>query len=998
MREADNSTVLPARDRLSGAFETNETAQNKSKDCGTQIDKEADDMTINDRIHGFTVTNIQPVAEIGSELVTMRHDKTGARLLWMKNGDENKLFSIAFKTTPCDDTGIFHILEHSVLGGSKKYPVKEPFLELMKGSMNTFLNAMTFPDKTMFPVSSRNDADFMNLTRVYLDAVFCPAIYDNPGIFQQEGWHIELRSPEDEPIYKGVVFNEMKGAFSSVQDRMGTEIKRMLFPDNCYGFESGGDPAAIPDLTYGQFLAGHREFYHPSNAYIYLDGSVDIDAVLALIDGEYLCGYDRSDADHKIALQAPIAPTTRTAEYEIAPEEPAENRAHVAVGKVLADWRERGKQVALRAVGEVLAGSNDAPLKRALLDTGLCRDVSLDLEDGVMQPFGILSILNTDEAHVGTLLDVVRTTAEDLIEKGLNREDLAAALNRLEFRERDAKEPRGLIRNINMLSSWLYGGDPLLYVGCDQVFRFLRGQLDTGYFEGLVREWLLEEEGRATLTMLPSRTYGERLRKAEAARLKAISTAWTPAERDEIIAQNGRLDAWQRSVDTPEQLATMPQLPLSEVSEKPLPMPTEAGDGEGFTVLFHQAKEKGIVSLRLFFSLADCAPEQISALSDMTCLLGSLPTARRDGAALQRAVKSLLGETHYSVAAFGKRARPEVCRPFFVAKARFLEQNADEALALLAEILTETQFDHADVVRELLLQADEETRQRIIGMGSRYAMGRACAALSAESAVTELAGGFEAYSRRHRLLADADAAIPALIRSLVALQGVIFTRARLSASLTASAKMPLARLAALLPEGKRPTAQELAFSLDLPAAQGILIPAPVSYCGWALPQRVDDMAVWNVASTILSLEYLWNEVRVKGGAYGAGASVNRMGEAAFYSYRDPSPAATLEICRGAAAFLRQYCADKPSLDRYIISTIAQGEPLLSDSERGGAADALWLRGVSEEERLAERRRMLAVTAADLEAVCDCLETEGIRCVVASQEALNACGGLTIESI
>ncbi|MBR4443440.1 MAG: insulinase family protein [Clostridia bacterium] len=954
-------------------------------------------MKIADKIHGFTVTGVQPVPEIGATLTIMRHDGTGARLLWMDNSDENKLFSIAFKTIPGDDTGIFHILEHSVLGGSKKYPVKEPFLELMKSSMNTFLNAMTFPDKTMFPVSSRNDADFMNLTRVYLDAVFCPAIYDNPGIFQQEGWHIELRDPSDEPLYKGVVFNEMKGAYSSVYRRMGREIERMLFPDTCYGFSSGGDPAAIPNLTYEQFLAGHRTFYHPSNAYIYLDGPVDIDAVLALID-EYIGGCGPSDAARDIDWQQPIAPAAKTAEYEIAPDEPMEMRTHVAVGKVLGGWQDREKLMALHVIGEALAGSNDAPLKRALLDTGLCRDVSLDVEDGVLQPYGVLEILNTDPEHVGKLLDTVRETAAALIEKGFDREDLAAVLNRLEFRERDGQEPRGLIRNINILSSWLYGGDPLMYVTCDSLFAFLREQLETDYYENLAREWLLDESGRATLTMLPSREYGAKLREAEAARLKAVSDAWTDADRAAVIEANAKLDAWQQSVDTPEQLATMPQLPLSEVSEKPLPLRTEAGVENGLSVLFHPAREKGLVSLTLYFSLADRTEEELSRLSVMGGLLGSLPTAKRDGPSLQRAVKSLLGEIHYKVEAFGARGKPETCKVFFAVKARFLEKNLSGALALIAEILTETQFDRTDVVKELLLQADEETRQRIISAGNRYAMGRARAALSAESAVAELTGGFEAYRRRHALLDKADEAIPALAEALSALQKTVFTRTRLTASVTAVDKPDIAALNELLPLGEQPAALETAFRLSVPAAQGILIPSTVSYTGYALPEPVEDMAVWRVASTILSLEYLWNEVRVKGGAYGAGATLNRLGEAAFYSYRDPSPAKTLETCRGAAAFLRAFCADGKALDRYIISTIAQGEPLQSDSERGDTADAMWMRGVTEAERQAERTAILAVTADSVASICPRLEEKAAICVVASQNALDGCGSLAVESI
>ena len=317
-------------------------------------------MKVNDKIHGFAVTRTAPAPCSGSELIEMRHEKTGAQLVWLKNSGENKLFSIAFRTPPSDDTGIFHILEHSVLGGSKKYPVKEPFLELMKGTMNTFLNAMTYPDKTVFPVSSRNDADFMNLTRVYLDAVFDPAIYYNPNIFRQEGWHIEMRSESDEPVYKGVVFNEMKGALSSVYSRMETEIMGALFPDSCYRFESGGLPEAIPELTNEQFLEGHRTYYHPSNAYIYLDGPVDIDAVLEVIDGEYLSRYEKRDVLSEIPVQSTIAPAVKKCFYEITPDEEEAGHTYLVIGKVLGDWHAREKITAAAVLSEALTGSNDA--------------------------------------------------------------------------------------------------------------------------------------------------------------------------------------------------------------------------------------------------------------------------------------------------------------------------------------------------------------------------------------------------------------------------------------------------------------------------------------------------------------------------------------------------------------------------------------------------------------------------------------------------------------
>ena len=957
-------------------------------------------MNVDDRLHGFLVTRVQPVEEIGATLIAMTHEQTGAQLIWMKNGEENKLFSITFKTTPRDSTGVFHILEHSVLGGSKKYPVKEPFLELMKSSMNTFLNAMTFPDKTMFPVSSRNDADFMNLTRVYLDAVFCPAIYDNPGIFHQEGWHVEMRKPEDTPLYKGVVFNEMKGALSSVYRRMGSEMERMLFPDNCYGFESGGDPACIPDLTYEQFLAYHREFYHPSNAWIYLDGPVDIDAVLALIDGEYLCRYTRSEEKHDIPAQAPIALKCETAEYEVAPEEPMENHAHIVTGKVLASWQEREKIAALNLIAEVLTGSNDAPLTRALLDTGLCRDVSMGVEDGVMQPFGMLEINNTEAEHLDRLMETVKTVASGLVEKGINRDDLTAALNRMEFKDRKGEEPKGLIRGINMLSSWLYGGDPMLYLGCDRLYAFLREKLNTRYYEDLLKEWLLDETGRATLTMLPSKDYGKRLVEAEQARLAALADSWTQADRDRIIEENRQLDEWQQSVDTPEQLATMPVLPLSEVSEKPLPLPTQVDSEAGVTLLRHPTSQKGLVSLSLYFNVADLNADQLSDLSALSTLLGNLPTQKKDGPTLQREIKALLGDISYGVTAFGKPQSPELCRPFFVVNAEMLEKNLTAGLSLIAEILTETSFDCPDVIRELVLQRDENMKQAIIGAGNRFAMRRARAALTAEAALTELTDGFEGYRRQHALASDPEGKLPGFIGRLKALPGAVFTVSRLTAGVTAQNAVSIAVLLSLLPTGDKPACEEVRFTLDVPRAQGILIPAAVSYSGYALPGLVRDRAVWNVASTILSLEYLWNEVRVKGGAYGAGAGVGALGDVSFYSYRDPSPAKTLTTDRGAGQFLRAFCAGKPSLDRYIISTIAQGEPLQSDDARGIAADGMWMRGITEEERAERRARTMRVKADDLAALCDALDERGTLCVVGAQQALDACADehLTIDNL
>ena len=948
-------------------------------------------MKVNDKIHGFAVTRTAPAPNSGSELIEMRHERTGAQLVWLKNSGENKLFSIAFRTPPSDDTGIFHILEHSVLGGSKKYPVKEPFLELMKGTMNTFLNAMTYPDKTVFPVSSRNDADFMNLTRVYLDAVFDPAIYYNPNIFRQEGWHIEMRSESDEPVYKGVVFNEMKGALSSVYSRMETEMMAALFPDTCYRFEAGGLPEHITDLTNEQFVNGHRTYYHPSNAYIYLDGPVDIDAVLELIDSEYLSRFDKREVSSEVPAQKPVAPAVKKCFYEITPDEEEAGHTYLVMGKVLGDWQEREKITAASVLGEALTGSNDAPLKRALLDTGLCLDVSLDVSDGILQPFGCLYINNTDEENCGKLKETVKTAVSELCDKGIDRELLTAALNRLEFRFRAGGEPRGLTRNISALSAWFYGGDPLHYLELGEVYDSLRSKVDSGYFEELLREWLLDDSGRAEVYLLPSRTYGEEQKTAEKKRLAAIVDGLSCEERSVIVEQNRQLDEWQQSVDTPEQLATMPHLALSEVSPEPLRYDTEVTEMNGVTVLKHTAQDSGISVLNLYFSLADCNETQLSAAAAASELFGELPTKRSSAADLQRRITGLLGSINYGVDVFSKSGEPEKCSPYFSVKARFLEKNTDEALALMAEILTETDFSDISAVTELLKQTDENYKQSIIANGHTYSMMRVRGALSAESAVNELVSGYEGYKRLH----EAIKAPEKLAEEIKALSSRIICTARLIASVTGNADIK--PLLGALPEGTAAARSDMSFKLEIPEKQGIIIPSGVSYSAMAFPDNSADTAVRKVLFRALSLEYLWNEVRIKGGAYGTGAVITASEEQAFFSYRDPSPAASIETYRKSADFIADYCGGAPDITQYIISTIAKEEPLMSDGNRSAKADGLWFRGITDEERGAEKKRMLAVTAEQLREAAETLRSFGNVCVMGTEAAMEGLD-LTLDTL
>ncbi len=934
-------------------------------------------------LHGFNITDKRKSGD--AEFIMMRHEKTGAGLAWLNNKEENKLFSISFKTVPEDDTGVFHILEHSVLGGSEHYPVKEPFLYMLKSSMNTFLNAMTFPDKTMFPVSSRNNTDFMNLTKVYLDAVFKPEIYTNPNIFYQEGHHIEYHADGDTPAYKGVVFNEMKGVVSSVHERMESELMAMIFPESCYRFEYGGLPSAIPNLTNQQFIDTHKRFYHPSNSYIWLDGDIDIESVLELIDS-YLSEYNKNDCLPEIPMQKPVN-SDRTEYYEIAPDESEEKQTYLAIGKILASWQEREKVLAYSVLCEALTASNDSPFKRAVLDTGLCLDVELSLSDGISQPFGILRINNIDKDDKDRILSAVKDIVSDIVRDGIGHDILSASVNREEFNFLEGEEPQGLTRCINAMSSWLYGGDPMLYIDCQNVFESLRKKIDTGYFEQLLSEWLLDENGRAVLCMIPSRTYGEEQKRQEQERLDNEIANMSAEEKAELIRLNNVLDEWQKNPDSAEDIAKIPVLSLSEVSENPIDYRTHESELNGVTILNHPAKNKGIISVNLWFDVSDFSRAELETLSLIDRLVSELPTKKYSGIELTQKIIDVLGNISTDISAFSKPESPDKCKVYFSVKSRFLTRNFSSAQALIAEILTSTIYDNAEIISEIISQDKEELRQDIIADGHRFAMRRARSAMSAESAVAELINGFESY----RFIREIDDnRICEVIPDIIKLAERVFCKARLTASITSAETASLESLINALPDGEKMQSAELSLSeLDMESAksQGIVIPSGVSYSGAVLAERTCDKALWDVLSTLMTYEYLWNEVRVKGGAYGTGSGTNSLGETAFYSFRDPSPNLSLDVYAKSADFLKEYCAESPDITQYIISTIARGEPLISDGEYGTTADIFRFRGTDFEERKNIRKRILSMKYSDLLSAVPYLENQGSYCVIGSKETV-----------
>ena len=621
-------------------------------------------MQKNDVIHGFRIERVRPVEGLSATLWEMTHEKTGAALCWVDRKDANKAFSIAFKTLPTDSTGVFHIIEHSVLCGSDRYPVKEPFVELLKSSVRTFLNAFTYPDKTVYPVSSRNDRDFLNLIDVYLDAVLHPLIYHKPEIFRQEGWRYE---GEGESLcYQGVVFNEMKGAFASPQTVMYNEIQRLLFPDNCYRHVSGGDPQCIPDLTYEQFIASHKKHYHPSNARISLVGSIDVDAVLGKIDS-FLSAYERQEADFTIPMQRPAAQVTEEVPFEIGADEPKDGRAIIASATLLGTFETAERNYAASVLSDYLAGDNDAPLKRAVIDRGLAQDFSIELDDSMQQSYLFWQAMNTDADRREALETTVRETLEKLVAEGLDKERLTACFRSFAFRMRDREGeawlPRSLNEALSLLNTWLYGGDPMDGLTVEAPLKALEEKLSGDYFDRLMRELFLDNTHTAIVVLVPSETLGKEKREKEAARVSAEAAAWTDVDRERIRAQAESLKLFQQTPDSEEALRTIPMLKLSDLTDRPEPLLTERTERNGVTVLRHTVGTE-LALFRTHFAADDLTLDELPALSVLCHVLGSMATKRHSRAALPLAVKNTIGRLDFSPTVYqGSDADAACCFP-----------------------------------------------------------------------------------------------------------------------------------------------------------------------------------------------------------------------------------------------------------------------------------------------------------------------------------------------
>ncbi len=941
---------------------------------------------------GFSVRKIIPLPELSGSAYVMRHEASGARALWVSCDDDNKSFAIAFKTPPADDKGVFHIIEHSVLCGSDRFPVKEPFVNLLKTSMQTFLNALTFGDKTMYPVASTNTADLENLMDVYLDAVLHPAIYHRPRIFEQEGWHYEL-TEEGELTYNGVVFNEMKGATSDPDDVLFLGLDRAMFPDTPYRFESGGDPRAIPTLTYEQFLDAHARHYDLANSYIIFYGDMDIERELAFVD-ERLRGATSRDAGapNPLPLQQPVRPELSRITMATAPE-----NASVALAYAVGTSADRERVLASDVLLDAIAGSNEAPLKRVVLDAGLADDFHAILVDGELQPRVVFQLKGAKEGVAQTFRTLVEQTCARLCREGIGHDQLAASLAQAEFnlREQDfGSYPTGIAVSMLVMSSWLYDDDrPVDYLRYEDELASMKAGLDEGYFERLLESLICNSEHCAEVELVPVNEGSASEEAAELAeRLAALSSEDLEHINDEVAA----LRREQETPDAPEDLAKLPQLKVSDIGPaKAEPAMIEVA--APLPCLAHELDTRHIDYVYHYFDLRHLAFEDLPYVGMLGSLLGKLPTEHHTAAELDTLVELNLGALEFFSETHVDDDDLSRALPKFVVGASALSEKVRELAVIPSEVWGTTRFDDTARILAILQQRRIALEQHFVNAGHASAMARLSAQYSKAARISGAIAGVDYYLFLKDLLAHWDErkdALPALLKDL---SSRIFTASNVTVSFTGSAedRELFWEAGGMLGLSPSDCTHRLEVPMSKPCNEAFVIPSNVSYVGAGMgPSPHDDgsFGVWSVAQRVLSYDYLWNEVRVKGGAYGTGFRRMQSGIEQFWSYRDPGIDATLARYDAASAWLEAWDPTEDEFTGYVVSTVASHDAPTKPRQLARRQDVLHFSHKPEGWRDQVRSEELSATAQVIKSLSKPLaDLHDCRtaCVFGPREAIEA---------
>ncbi len=946
------------------------------------------------------------VSDLHSDGYLFLHKKSGARIFILKNDDRNKVFYVAFRTPPEDSCGTPHILEHTVLCGSDKYRAKDPFIELAKGSLNTFLNAMTYPDKTVYPVASTNDRDFKNLSDVYMDAVLHPAIYRNEKIFRQEGWHYELFDAKEELKLNGVVYNEMKGAFSSPDDVLDRFTYTSLYPETAYALESGGDPEEIPDLTYEHFLDLHRKYYHPSNSYIYLYGDMDMEERLEWLDREYLSKYDMIKVDSGLTLQKPFTKMARSVKkYSLSDAEELTDNTYLAYNCVVGDNLDPKLYLAFQILQYALLDAPGAPLKQALLDARIGKDIESTYENGILQPYFAIIAKYANETDQERFLTCIRDTLTSLVNEGLDKKSLMAGINLFEFRYLEAdfgSYPKGLMYGLQALDSWLYDDtNPFMHIEQKGTFAFLRKELEeeTGYFEKLVKKYLIDNTHSSLVILRPEKGLTAKKDQETAAKLAEYKAGLSPEEVKKIIKDTKELKKYQETPSTREELLTIPMLQISDIEKKALNLKNREVIHDGFRVLHHDIYTNGICYFGLMFSLQSMPERLVPYAALLRYLLGNVNTEHYTYHELASEVNLATGGISYEIRGFNDIRNGVDFDVEFDVRTKVFTDRIGRAGELMEEILFTSDFSDRKRLREILRRIISKMQEALPAAGNQTAAGRVLSYINDRNYYGDRINGISFYRFVCALEKDFDTRKAArTAKNLQDALDIVLHRDNLMVDVTGDAACF---------EGARDIGSMIASKLDpkpsVPAKfkfdekklnEGFRTASQVQYVAKAgnflsagLPYRGE----LKVLRVIMGYDYLWNQVRVLGGAYGCSASFSRVGDAFMVSYRDPHLKRSLKVFDEAVDYVRNFKVGSRDMTKYIIGTISDLDTPLTPRAEGAVSLSAFMSYMTDEDLQRERDEVLSCTEKKIRELAPYLEKtmeQNYICVVGAEEKID----------
>ncbi len=955
-----------------------------------------------EQLQTYTVLMQCDIRDINSKGYLLKHNKTGARVALLSNDDDNKVFYIGFRTPPKDSTGVAHIIEHTVLCGSDKFPVKDPFIELAKGSLNTFLNAMTYPDKTVYPVASCNDKDFQNLMDVYLDAVFHPNIYHEEKIFKQEGWHYELESAEDDLTINGVVYNEMKGAFSSPDDVLYREIMNSLYPHTSYGVESGGDPDVIPELTYEEFLAFHQKYYHPSNSYIYLYGNMDMAEKLQYIDEAYLSKYETLTVDSEPSVETPFAKTvTVEKSYPIMESESETGNTYLSYNVSLGENMDRKENFGFQALIDAVASAPGAPVKQALLDAGVGTDISCIYEVDIRQPFFSIVAKNAEASQKEEFISIIEEALQKLAENGVDKKALAAAINHDEFKYREAdfgSYPKGLMYGLQMCETWLYDDNkPFVYLELADTYKTLKKELDTSFYEEMITRCLLNNTHKSVVVVKPVKGLTGQKEKALSASLAQKKAAMTKEEIAQIVADTEALKRYQEEPSAKEDLEKIPLLTREDMKKEALPYCNEEKKVGDTLLLYHDIFTNGIGYLRFMFDLRQVPEELFPYVGLLKAMIGLVDTKEHSYSELYSEINLQTGGIVPAVNTYTDARDLSQYKVTFDLKVKTLYENLPQAFALAEEILTESVYTDGKRLYELVAESRSDKQAQMMSAGHSLAAGQALSYLSKPAMIMDHINGMAFYRVLEELEKDFDRHKEELTANLQKVVQCIFRPENLMVDYTAQPE-GLLGIEELIEGLKAKLSTEPIDTRGyepkpVKKNEGLMSSAQIQYvcrAGNFAKKGLPYTGALKVLRVMMGYDYLWTQVRVKGGAYGCMCQFGKSGESYFVSYRDPNLEKTIEVYEKAADYIEHYEADERTMTQYIIGAISEMDMPLTPSAKGNYSLAGYLTHYDFARVQKERDELLSTDADTIRGLAGYIRAfmeDECLCVVGNEEKI-----------